>query len=332
MALSENFQSFIESVQDTTSDIHPFYKRTFREFIKFIPVVGSFIDAHTMGAIEDSILEERLSNLEVACEKALSITDSNSLQVELQNINNILLVLTFSGFADLLEQNKSISHRLDVLLAEARNRPLSFTPNADFLLVTISGASSAGKDCILDLLLSQADRTKRRLVTWTKFTTRKKRIVDSKYYNFVFPEDFERLMGSGNVMFNYIKRNAQYGFDKTDLFNSCREAQTMFSVHTHFESMPADRGFLRHLGIKHFAVLLTADKATLERRSEARLLDSADIEARRESIQKDFSFLKDNKDAIEKNFDLIIDNSDGSSKYETHNSIVQKIGIEELTF
>ena len=39
----------MDAIQDKTSDIHPVYKQNFRELIKLIPVIGSWIDANTMG-------------------------------------------------------------------------------------------------------------------------------------------------------------------------------------------------------------------------------------------------------------------------------------------
>ena len=74
--------------------------------------------------------------------------------------------------------------------------------------------SAVGKDCILDLILHRSSKVKIPVEALTKFTTRHKRIVDSKYYDFVSEEQFDLLEKSGQIIFPYYKRGARYGFDR----------------------------------------------------------------------------------------------------------------------
>jgi guanylate kinase len=323
-------KKFLDALKNSTNKINPIYRRQFKELIKVIPIVGSWIETNTIGAVEDSILEERLSNLEMACKRALTTDDIEITKTEIANINNIFFVLIITNQKLLIEQNVRIAERLESFFDPNKQDINSFTPKKGFRFVTISGASSTGKDCILDMILSQRYRTDQKVESFTKFTTRPKRVVDSKYYDFVNDDDFDLLEKSGNIIFPYYKRGFRYGFDKTHLINSSRDLDIMIAIFTHFESLPADRQLLKDHGLNHIAILLTSDMQTLMLRSDSRILDPQDIEIRKRSIEKDLRFIAENQNIINKCFDLIVDNSDRHSKYETYNRIVHKIGLKEL--
>ncbi len=205
-------KKFLDALINSTNKINPIYRRQFKELIKVIPIVGSWIETNTIGTIEDSILEERLSNLEMACKRALTADDIEIIKTEIANINNIFFVLIITNQKLLIEQNMRITERLESFFDPNKQDIKSFTPKKGFRFVTISGASSTGKDCILDMILSQAHRTVQKVESFTKFTTRPKRVVDSKYYDFVNDDDFDLLEKSGNIIFPYYKRGFRYGF------------------------------------------------------------------------------------------------------------------------
>lgn len=330
MSLKPNTQRFIKALQDTTSRIQPIYRRNFRELLKLIPVVGSWLDANTMGAIQDTILTERLDNLEMACMRALSIEDGEVLYAELTNINSIFFVILFTNLTEISQQTHQITTDVSTLLAIVQEDQKRFEPHPNFRFVTISGPSAAGKDCILDLILYWKGKSRTHIEALTKFTTRPKRVIDSKYYDFVTDEQFDVLDKSGNIIFPYYKRDARYGFDRTHLFNAAREDQVAFCVFTHFESLPTDRQFLQSQGIRHIAILLTADRDSLVIRSDERPLKPDDIAARKISIESDLQFLADNQSIIRRCFDLVVYNGDAYSKRDAYNRIVRCVGLPEM--
>jgi len=323
-------QKYMDAIQDKTSDIHPVYKQNFRELIKLIPVIGSWIDANTMGAIENSLLEDRLDNLDNACRKAVSTENFDSLKNEIFNINNMLLVIFLTNLDSIRKENESISNNVKLLLSIAKKDQDIFVANPKFKFVTISGASATGKDCMLDLISSRKKLSNTPMDLLTKFTTRKKRIVDSKYYDFISEEEFDLLEESGNIIFPYFKHGARYGFDSNHLMQSAQKEMILFCVFTHFESLPSDRQFLKHQKIEHLSVLLTADFDSLILRSESRMLDSSDRDRRIKSIKKDIDYINKNDKYIDKYYDLIIDNGDRYSKHNTHNEIVCAAKLKEL--
>lgn len=326
----KNIDKFIQAIQDQTSEINPIYLRNFRELIKIIPIIGSIIDSNTIGAIQDNMLEERLRNLETSCEKALKLGDQSLLFDEIKNINSIFFILLITNQNTIMNQTKLISQDIQALINSSQNSVQKLYPNTNFKFVTISGASAVGKDCLLNLILFHKRKTNKKIESLTKFTTRPPRIVDSKYYNFVSSLEFDQLERSGNIIFSYFKRGERYGFDRTHLFNSTREDEVLFSVFTHFESLPADRQYLKNQGINHIAILLKADEETLKLRTEGRLLKPNDLEARKRSIEKDLEYINENKDLIENCFDIKIDNSHRHSLMETYNTIVNEVGLPEL--
>ncbi len=330
--MRQHIKNFVDAVRDKASTINPAYRRNFRELIKVIPAVGSWIDSITMGALEDAILAERLDNLDAACARAMTLDDGELLYAEITNINSICFVILLTNLSQITAQTQEISSNLGHLISLVEAQTNQFQPHPKFRLVTISGPSAVGKDCILDLILHRKDKAQTPVDALTKFTTRQKRIVDSKYYDFVSETEFDLLERSGTLIFPYFKRGARYGFDRTHLFNAAREEHVLFSVFTHFESLPADRQFLRNQGIHHLAILLNADKETLVVRSEGRVLAPDDIERRKDSIEHDLLFLRENENYLKNCFDLMVDNGDAHAKYETHDHIVQLAGLREMAF
>ena len=319
-------EDFIAAVQDKTSAVNPIYRRHFSELIKLIPLVGSVIEANTIGAIEDSILAERLRNLESACSRALTTEDAGKLTEEIQGINSIFFVLLVTGQRHLLDQTQQMADELK-RTTDVASTKLANWVHKKFLLVTISGPSAVGKDCVLDTILSRADSIDRPIEALTKFTNRPRRLVDSKYYDFISNEECDILEQSKNVIFPYYKRGYRYGFDRTHLFSSAREPQILFSIFTHFASLPTDREYLQERGINHCAILLRAERDMLIRRSGRRLLAPADIEARNISIDEDMAFLDVNTQMVDKCFDLVVDNGDAMSVNGTCDTILQKLGL-----
>lgn len=324
-------RDFIVAVQDKASSIHPVYRRNFRELIKIIPLLGSAIDANTVGAIENNILEDRLRNLESACERALRMKDVERLTAEIMNINSIFFVLIVTGQRDMIRETTRIADELK-RLSEQNRFQMRMPIDRRFLFVTISGPSAVGKDCVLDTILSRRANIPRDMDSLTKFTNRPQRLVDSKYYDFLTDQEYDLLEQSRNIIFPYYKRGFRYGFDRTHLFSAASKSQILFSIFTHFESLPTDREYLKELGINHIAILLIADRDTLIRRSSRRLLERSDIDARNASIEHDLDFIRLNKTMVDRCFDLIIDNGDGKSIYKTCGEVVHKIGLRDPIF
>ncbi|NKB77695.1 MAG: hypothetical protein GKR96_11810 [Gammaproteobacteria bacterium] len=328
--MEKNIDRFISAATEKVGKINPLYRRNFSELLKIIPIVGSWIERNSIGAIEDEILEERLIKLDEACSRALSIEDANSLFVEITNINSIFFIILLTKFEEIQNQSSQSIDNLGNLVGNLTNDIAKFLPNPKFKFITISGASAVGKDTMLDLILSQKDKSPTKNEALTKFTTRAKRPVDSKYYDFVTEEQFNLLDRSGQIIFPYLKRGSWYGFDRTHLFNAAREDMILWSVFTHFQSLATDRAFLRSQGINHIAVLLSADINSLTMRSESRILDQADIASRISSIQLDLQFLMDNETQLKKCFDLIVENDDGHAKWDSYNTIVDYLGLESM--
>ena len=318
---------FIKKLEDKTSKIHPVYIKNFRELIKVIPIVGSWIDSNTLGTIEDNILKERLENLENSCKLALKLTDINKLTIEITNINSIFFLLIATNQNELITQNKKIIKNLNIVLQETKKIESTYKPHKEFVLVTISGASAAGKDHLLDLIINEQKSFKKPIEVLTKFTTRKPRISDSQYYDFISQGEYELLEKHGNILFPYFKRGYGYGFDKTHLINSSKKAMTMFSIFTNFTTLAADREFLKHIGIKHIAILLDVDDKSLFIRTHSRLFDNIEKSSRKKSIENDLKYIKENKFLIERHFDLIIKNGDKYAKTDSFKKIVNYLGL-----
>ena len=330
--MQRHIQKFIDALQDSAGKVNPIYRRNFRELIKVIPIVGSWIDANTMGAIEDAALEERLNNLDSACSRALSLNDADLLIAEIANINSIFFVILLTKLGNVAEQNLQLSGDIGNLLSRVEEQNATFRPHRNFRFVTISGASASGKDCVLDLILHRVSKAHVPVEALTKFTTREKRVVDSKYYDFITEAQFDLLEKGGQIIFPYYKRGARYGFDRTHLFNAARKEGVLFCVFTHFESLPADRQFLKNQGIQHIAILLHSDKDSLFLRSESRMLKKDDIRSRIHSIEQDLAFLEENGRYIQHCFDLVVENGDGHAKWDSHDKIVEIAGLPELAF
>ncbi|MHC4437931.1 MAG: nucleoside/nucleotide kinase family protein [Planctomycetota bacterium] len=332
MSVTENIKRFIDAIQDSTSHIHPIYRRNFRELIKFIPIVGSVIDSNTMGLIEDKMLKERIRDLESFCKRALTLRDEEKLETEVLNINYILFLLVIINQSRIIDQSHEVAGELKKLATRQENDKHRI--NKDFVFVTISGPSAVGKDRVLDKILSLTKKNKKKgskmrpsVDCVMKFTDRPQRVVDSKYYKFLTKEKYDLLEKSGNIIFPYVKRDYRYGFDRTHLFSLASKAKVVFAIFTHFESWLADRDLLKHLGVNHFAVLLTADHETLLDRSEKRLLEESDRKARIASMEEDIRFINENRYVVKKSFDLIIDNGDRHTVYNTCSKILREVGL-----
>ncbi|MHC4206272.1 MAG: hypothetical protein ACYSTT_16600 [Planctomycetota bacterium] len=328
MSIPKYIKQFIDTIQDNASNIHPFYRKNFRELIKFLPVIGSIIDANTMGVIEDKMLEERMANLESSCKRALGLKNAEELMAEIHHINSLLFLLVITNQNQILSQSYKVAEEIKQLGTTQENGLCRI--HNDFIFVTISGPSAVGKDCVLDKILMKKEKTNSRIDCLNKFTDRRRRKVDSKYYNFLTRAKYKLLEKSSNIIFPYLKHNHHYGFDRTHLARLTTYPGVTFAIFTHFESFPTDRDFLKHRGINHIAVLLNADQENLIRRSKARLLEKREIDARIDSLKKDVRFINENRGVIKSCFDLIIDNGDGHSINRTCNKILREVGLKEL--
>ena len=86
----QNLREYLSTVEDEKSILRPIYLRNFRELLRLIPFVGSFIEANTVGAFVDRKLERRLRELEQLCESALRTTDATYRVEQVTSINQML--------------------------------------------------------------------------------------------------------------------------------------------------------------------------------------------------------------------------------------------------
>jgi guanylate kinase len=326
----EHILKYIEEATQPSGRYYDFYMKNFRELVKLIPVVGSFVDAHTLGAIVDNNLKQRLENLENACQKALKESNESLIATEIANINGIFAVIFLTNLQDLQEQANRSLDEITKSIRRFSDESLKFSHNQNFKFITISGASATGKDCLLDYVSHYRDKTNRKIEMLRKFTTREPRVVDAKYYDFVTEGGFDLIQKSGNVLFPYYKRGFRYGFDRTHFYELAREDCFAFCVFTNFRTFASDKQHLSESGVNHFAILLEASQECLMIRSEARLLKRVDLQKRKKSITDDLEFLQENINFVSENFDLRINNSDKFSKEESYNKLVNGIGLKEM--
>ena len=326
----KNIRKYINEVVTNSGKYHDFYLLHFREMIKLIPVVGSWIDAVTIGATIDANLQERLEVLEESCKKALEASDKTTLESEIASINGAFAVIAITNLDDISKRIENALGEISNSLKLLSDNSQEVRPHKNFKFVTISGASAVGKDCLLDFILSQQPKTNAKLELLRKFTTRDKRNTDSRYYDFVTDKEFDLLDKSGNVLFPYYKRDARYGFEYAHLIDLAQQDCIVFCIFTHFDGFLTAKQVLKEKNIHHISILLTASQECLFLRSNTRNLDPNDLKKRKRSILADLVFLEENPTFVENNFDLVFENGDSSSKVDCYNKVTELIGLSEM--
>lgn len=309
--------AYLSRAEDSTSQIHPVYVRNFRELIKLIPLVGSWLDANTVGAIQDKALEGRLRELESACDQALKASDAESLVSQITHVNFLFFSMIATHQEIIFRDNRQILELLQTYSAIPKNTHIAFEPDPSFALVIFSGASAVGKDTLLDLLYSGTSSEHRHCEFMTKLTTRPKRPSDSRYYKFLTDKKFQTLLDKDQILFPYYKRENRYGFDKTHLFRAAAASEILFAVFTEFEMLPKAKEFLAAQGIKVVSVLLEAPEEHLIHRSWFRSFPERDVKSRINSIKRDLKFVAEHRQLIEETYDYIVYNGDDRAKLET---------------
>lgn len=319
--MKKNFSKifeFLDAVADETSNLNPIYVRNFRAVLNIIPFIGPVIDANTIGAVEDHALNQKLSHLEGMCESALRADDLDLLKKEITMINSVFFNIVISYQEYIFRDNQEIKSLLYAYLVTPAKILKDGRPDPKFCLVTISGASATGKDCLVDLLYNDFFPNHSRCELLTKVTTREQRLTDSRYYKFLSIEEFQNYLESDRIIFPYSKREFQYGFDKLH-FSNCLDSDTLlFCIFTDFKKLPMAKQFLRAQGINVISILIEAPKNHLKHRSEIRILSKADFNSRWRSIKQDLLYIKNNQKVIEDMFEYIIYNGDDRAKCDTY--------------
>lgn len=295
--------------------------------IKIIPFIGSLIDANTVGALKDRVMERRLVKLEEMVDKVLVIDDGSNFENQITKINSVLLTLIAQYQENFSTDNHELGDLLNRSLVVPKNFSGDWNPNPSFCFVIISGASATGKDVILDLLFNDFFSKHPRCEVLSKFTTRKKRAMDSRYYQFITRKQFQKYLKSGRIIFHYTKRGEEYGFDRIHLFNASKTNQLLFCIFTEFELLQSAKQFLEEQGINVKLILLDAPIDHLIHRSWHRILPEEEIKRRIRSIKRDISYITEKKRAIEQTYDFIIYTGDDRAKldaYQELKSIVSK--------
>lgn len=329
--MMKNFPKILEffaTVGDETSNLNPIYVRNFRAVLNIIPCIGPVIDANTLGAIEDHALNQKLAHLEGMCESALRADDLDLLEKEIDMINSAFFNIVRSYQEYISRDNQEIKSLLYAYLVTPAKILKDDRPDPKFCLVTISGASATGKDCLVDLLDNDFFPNHSRCEILTKVTTREQRLADSKYYKFLSIEEFQNYLGLDRILFPYSRRESQYGFDKLHFSNCLTSDTLLFCIFTDFKKLPMARQFLRAQGINVVSILIEAPKNHLKHRNKIRSLKEADSESRQRSIKQDLLYIENNQKEIEDMFEYIIYNGDDRAKCDTYDelrNIVRKL-------
>lgn len=308
---------YLIKVLDKNSKINPIYIRNFSELLRLIPFVGPFVEANTVGAIKDYVLEKRLKNLENFCGEALTTEDANLLISKITYINSILFTIIAQYQEDIFKDNQKIKKLIKSYLTIPKDSVKEFVPNPMFYLIILSGASATGKDTLLDLLHNSYYPNHSRCELLRKFTTRKKRPTDSRYYKFLTSKQFKSFLEQDRIIFPYYKRQHRYGFDKIHLFDAATSDYLLFCVFTEFNILPKAKQFLKEQGIKVVSILPEAPEEHLINRSWTRALPENDVKARINSIKNDLAYIKSHRKDMKKMFDHIVYNGDDRAKLDT---------------
>lgn len=304
--------------------INSIYVRSFREVLKVIIPMGQLIDSLTFGLTENRALEKRLDHLECLCEKALKMNDVSQLVLQTTSINVALFSIMLHDPEHFPAENKEIRNILNTQVPIPKNRSKQFRVNPSFYLITISGAPGTGKDILLDLLYKDYFPNRDRCELLTKFTTRKKRPTDSRYYEHLKKRDFEREKNAGKILFPYTKIKNQYGFDKEHLEAKIPTPSILFCVFTEFHMLPRAREFLNAIGINIISILFECPEEHLMNRMWNRLLPEDEVKLRLDTVKQDMAYIQKNREQIENMFEHIIYNGDDRAKLDTYDEL-QKI-------
>lgn len=308
---------FFQLVEDATGSLHPFYARNFRELIKLIPVLGSWLDANTVGAIDDRLLEGRLQELETACAAVLKKDDLADAVDDILRVNALLFHILARHLSEMLHSNRELLLEIRSFLAIPHHAISPLEPNPKLLLVTLSGPSAVGKDVMLDLLAVRSFPQVRRCETLTKLTTRPKRAGEHRYYRFCTEQQFQSHLSKDRVLFPYHKREHHYGFDKQHLFNLSRSEVLLFAVFTEFEMLPRAREFLLEQGVRTLSILLEAPEEHLIQRSWFRAFPESEVKSRVTSIRRDLSYIVNDAERVKSSYDHVVYNGDDRAKLDT---------------
>lgn len=314
----------IEFIATSTFSDEKLIERNLSELIKLIPYFGSIINANTIEVTKDKILDKRLTELELKLDSKISHNDGE-IVLDIIEENRTLIYSLISQFQDIIFKDVELKNNIGSYLAVPKTNKSDYSIHKDFKLIIISGASATGKDTIVDKLIKKDYPSSTHIDVLNKFTTRKKRLMDSHYYKFLTSNSFEKCISKDRIIFPYPKREYKYGFDKSQLFKVSQTNSLMFCVFTEFKVLQRAKQFLSEQNISCSFILIEADEAELIDRSWRRNFPEEEVRRRINSIRQDLNFIRNNDKLINEIYDFRVYNGDNVAIDTTYDNIVNFI-------
>ncbi len=301
----KNIKKLGDFFKNSADDIDEESLKYISELTKLIPYVGSFIDSQTFQRIKDKRLSNRLDQIEKISRNALTVNDGLSL-LKIVEENRLILYSFISNYRDIIfEKHPELIDKLNSFLTIPESKKSLFEPNNNFQFIVISGASATGK-----------------------FTSRKKRLLDSEYYRFKTEKGFQKFLDQDKIIFPYSKRENRYGFDKLQLAKDATTDTLLLTVFTEFSILKQAKQFLIEQGVNAKFILFEAPYQELEERTWHRNLSKEDVRQRLRSIKYDINFIKENDELINEIYDYRIYTGDRISKNDIHLKLIEIITKE----
>ena len=167
-------------------------------------------------------------------------------------------------------------------------------PHKRFKWFIISGASSAGKDVLTEMILFNLS-TSYNLEVGKKYTTRDRRPGESANVEALSEQEFDLFEKQKKILFPYTKRHHRYGLNAEQHRRNISAGIPMVTILTHLEIVPTVVGMLNNKGIKTFPIFIEVPKKHLNRRVKFRNLEATDVAERIKSIDQDLNDIKRRK-------------------------------------
>lgn len=324
----KNIKKLGDFFKNSADDIDEESLKYISELTKLIPYVGSFIDSQTFQRIKDKRLSNRLDQIEKISRNALTVNDGLSL-LKIVEENRLILYSFISNYRDIIfEKHPELIDKLNSFLTIPESKKSLFEPNNNFQFIVISGASATGKDVQLEKLINVNFPNSIRVDILRKFTSRKKRLLDSEYYRFKTEKGFQKFLDQDKIIFPYSKRENRYGFDKLQLAKDATTDTLLLTVFTEFSILKQAKQFLIEQGVNAKFILFEAPYQELEERTWHRNLSKEDVRQRLRSIKYDINFIKENDELINEIYDYRIYTGDRISKNDIHLKLIEIITKE----
>ena len=189
-------------------------------------------------------------------------------------------------------------------------------------LFVISGASSVGKDVVINRLIHFLEGTGRPAVNLRRFTTRRRR-PDERYetpFTYLSEQRFHNLVGLGKIGCVHSSLGYYYGCDPRFSAAAPPGTAIFYSMRV-FSFLPHIQHAAETAEVNVRNILLTADERTIRSRILQRS-GSPDEKLRRiDKAVEDLPWLDKHRDFVDDFFDLRLENSDMSRLNEVVESV-----------